>query len=127
HTMGEPPGRCLLTPIFQANLLIQPVLTFLFTLAALVGGNLIFTQVLHRRTLAYQARVLDALNADDVLLALLKALTFGATIALVGYQTGRQDTRSAEDVGRASRTAVVLASTIIILADLVLSHVLAVW
>ena len=52
------------------------------------------------------------------------SLVFGLIIALTGYQIGKNTGRSASEVGRASRSAVVYASMFIIMANLILNQLL---
>ncbi len=121
-TLKETPERYLLTPIIQAVLLLQPLLTLLFIGSALTGGYVYVTIGSLIRPRVYGYGILTAFNEVGLGIVVVKALVFGVIIALAGYQIGKTTGRSSGAVGRASRSAVVYASMFIIIADLILNQ-----
>ncbi len=67
----------------------------------------------------FQQQVFDALVFADVLPALTKSIFFGLAIGVVGCYKGFTTEKGTEGVGRAAHSAVVLASLLIFILDLV--------
>ena len=67
----------------------------------------------------FNQQVLDALVFADVLPALIKSIFFGLAIGVVGCYKGFTTEKGTEGVGRAAHSAVVLASLLIFILDLV--------
>jgi phospholipid/cholesterol/gamma-HCH transport system permease protein len=61
----------------------------------------------------------QAVSANQVLFGLVKSVTFGALIAIIGCRSGLSAGRSAADVGRAATTAVVVGIVGVIALDAV--------
>jgi len=121
-TMQETPERYLLTPILQAIVLLQPLLTLLFALEAMAGGYYYTVTAALLRPIVFEVHATAAFDSAGLWTAGIKSMVFGAIIALSGYVAGKNTGRSANEVGRATRGAVVYASVFIIIADLVLNQ-----
>ena len=67
----------------------------------------------------FQQQVFDALVFSDVFPALIKSVFFGLAIGVVGCYKGFTTEKGTEGVGRAAHSAVVLASLLIFILDLV--------
>lgn len=67
----------------------------------------------------FQQQVLDALVFSDVLPAITKSIFFGLAIGVVGCYKGFTTEKGTEGVGRAAHSAVVLASLLIFILDLI--------
>lgn len=67
----------------------------------------------------FQQQVFDALVFADVLPALTKSVFFGLAIGVVGCYKGFTTEKGTEGVGRAAHSAVVLASLLVFILDLV--------
>jgi phospholipid/cholesterol/gamma-HCH transport system permease protein len=63
--------------------------------------------------------VFDSLVFSDLLPALTKSIFFGLAIGVVGCYKGFTTQKGTEGVGRAAHSAVVLASLLIFILDLV--------
>jgi len=59
----------------------------------------------------------------DLLPAVIKTFFFGAVIGLVGCYKGYTAGRGTESVGKAANSAVVLASLLVIIVDLIVVQV----
>mgnify|MGYP001203507500 FL=1 len=67
----------------------------------------------------FQQQVFDSLVFGDLLPALIKSIFFGLAIGVVGCYKGFTTMKGTEGVGRAAHSAVVLASLLIFILDLV--------
>ncbi|MBK7556401.1 MAG: ABC transporter permease [Flavobacteriales bacterium] len=67
----------------------------------------------------FQQQVFDSLVFSDVFPALIKSVFFGLAIGVVGCYKGFTTEKGTEGVGRAAHSAVVLASLLIFILDLV--------
>lgn len=67
----------------------------------------------------FQQQVFDSLVFSDLLPALTKSVFFGLAIGVVGCYKGFTTMKGTEGVGRAAHSAVVLASLLIFILDLV--------
>jgi phospholipid/cholesterol/gamma-HCH transport system permease protein len=67
----------------------------------------------------FHQQVFDALAFADVLPALIKSIFFGLAIGVVGCYKGYTTEKGTEGVGRAAHSAVVMASLLIFILDLV--------
>ena len=67
----------------------------------------------------FQRQVFDSLVFSDLLPALTKSVFFGLAIGVVGCYKGFTTMKGTEGVGRAAHSAVVLASLLIFILDLV--------
>ena len=90
--------------------------------ACAVGAYLVAVQLLGLDSGVYFSSMNEAVDfRGDIVGSLLKALVFGALIALVATYRGYTSGRSAEAVGRATTSTVVTASVCILLADYVVT------
>lgn len=122
RVIGIDPVRYLAAPILLAMLIMLPCLTILGNLMGLLGGA-IFTGIELQMPLAvYASRTLEILTVTDLMQGLSKSLVFGVLIALVGLSNGFQVRGGAEGIGRATTRAVVMAISLIVIADMFLTY-----
>lgn len=122
RTMAVDPMHYVVGPKALALTLAMPLLSCLFIVFAIGGAYLIGVQLLGLDAGVYFASLEDAVEfRTDVVGSLLKALVFGALIALVATYRGYTSGRSAEAVGRSTTSTVVTASVCILLADYVVT------
>jgi phospholipid/cholesterol/gamma-HCH transport system permease protein len=122
RTMAVDPMHFVVGPKALALTLALPLLSCLFIVFAILGAYLIGVQLLGLDAGVYFSGLEDAVELrTDVAGSLLKALVFGALIALVATYRGYTSGRSAEAVGRATTSTVVTASVCILLADYVVT------
>ena len=72
----------------------------------------------------FQQQVFDSLVFSDVLPALIKSVFFGLAIGVVGCYKGYNTEKGTEGVGRSAHSAVVVASLVIFILDLVAVQVI---
>ncbi|MFG0318515.1 MAG: MlaE family ABC transporter permease [Planctomycetota bacterium JB042] len=121
--MSIDPLDFLVMPRILALGLMCPVLTFLGDIVGIIGGGFISEQQLQIPWTLYVRQVIESLTTPaestglpkDLWCGLLKALVFGLTIATIGCSTGLRATGGALGVGRATRGAVVISFTLIII------------
>jgi phospholipid/cholesterol/gamma-HCH transport system permease protein len=115
-TMGLEPVRFLVVPRVLAAIAVVPALTMLTSLAALLGGLVVF------RSLGYPAvtfvsRIAEMVVPADVIGGLGKAMVFGVIVAAVGCLRGLETGKGADAVGVSTTSAVVSGIIGIAIAD----------
>ena len=120
--MSVDPIDVVATPRALAMTTVMPLLSALFIVCGLFGGYLVGVGLMGVDAGSYMSSLKSAVDfRDDVVGSLLKALVFGALIALVATYRGFTSGRSAEAVGRATTSTVVTASVCILLADYIVT------
>jgi Permease MlaE len=111
----------LVTPRVLAITLILPVLTILADAVGLIGGWFIsVTQLGVGSTYFYNSLMRD-LVLGDLTSGLGKSVVFGFLIVIVACHRGLTATGGADGVGRATTSAVVVASISILVSDFFLT------
>jgi phospholipid/cholesterol/gamma-HCH transport system permease protein len=117
QTLGIPPMEFLVLPRIVALALMMPLLTVFANICGILGGMLIGTAMLDITPIAYYNQTSGAVPINDWAVGLVKALLFGAVVAIVGCWRGMRCQRSAAAVGAAATSAVVLCIVLIIIID----------
>jgi len=123
--------RFLVLPRFLALTLMGPLLTLLADFIGIVGGGIVAAARLGVSPVYYYHSTIDTLRGNDLFgilpkdlyVGLLKALIFGATIAVVGCASGVRARNGAEGVGRATRFAVRASILLIVVFDYVITGI----
>jgi phospholipid/cholesterol/gamma-HCH transport system permease protein len=115
--LGVPPVEFLVLPRVLALTLAMPLLYVYACAVGLLGGLVVSTLMLQLSVTAYAVQTQDAINASNFVLGGLKALVFGALVALIGCHRGLRAGRSSADVGAATTAAVVHSIVAIIVVD----------
>lgn len=128
-TMGIDPLGYLIAPRLLAAVVIFPILTVFFTLVGGAGGFVSASVMMGLDGPTYWSAARDALQPEDVVECLLKALVFGAvTIAIcarTGFTTDRRTkVAGARAVSASTTRAVVFASITVLAADFLLTSLL---
>lgn len=121
--MGLDPISFLVLPRVIAVTIVQPALTALATLLGIAGGLLVASLEglpLH----AVYLRMQEALTVDDFVLGGLKSLLFAWIVAFSGCYMGLATRGAANNVGRSTTRAVVVAIFAIVVTD---SFVTTLW
>jgi phospholipid/cholesterol/gamma-HCH transport system permease protein len=103
-----------------ALMLVMPVLTITMDFAGIVGGYAAETSVSGMPWRLYLERAFSYISYSDIVLGTLKTVVFGFLVAVVASYLGFTTSRGTEGVGEASTRAVVMASVLIILSDVIL-------
>jgi len=124
ESLGRSPASHLLVPRILACIVMIPVLTVIADLVGIASGWYFAQQVLPltNSDFTYGAR---AFWRDfDAYYSVIKAFFFGLSIAVISTYMGFTTQQGAEGVGKATTTAVVASSVLILLLDTVLAQVL---
>jgi phospholipid/cholesterol/gamma-HCH transport system permease protein len=119
ETLRLDPLRFLVLPRVIALTLMLPLLTLLAEAVAIGGGLVITTAELELTPGVYLRSTRDALDTWDVAGGVIKAVVFGALIALISCERGLATRGGAEGVGRSTTAAVVASLFSLIAADAV--------
>jgi phospholipid/cholesterol/gamma-HCH transport system permease protein len=118
-TLGVPAEEFLVLPRVVTLSLLMPLFFLYGSAFALAGGLLVATPILGLSPAAYLAQTQDAIGGANFAIGALKALVFGAVVALIGCHQGLRASRSAAGVGAATTSAVVNSIIAVIALDAV--------
>ena len=121
RAMGTDPSRKLVTPRVLATVLMLPLLTALNDFIGLLGGCVASVFSLRLNAVEFWTRAIDALDFADIMQGMMKPVVYGFILATVGCYKGLTVRGGTQGVGRATTQAVVVASVLIIAADLFLT------
>lgn len=115
---GTNPFRYLIVTRILATTLMLPVLSSLSNAVSLYGAYL---GVNIRGSVSwhlYWSQVFEALSYGDVVPSIIKTFFFGFAIGVVGCYKGFNSRKGTEGVGRSANAAVVVASLMVFIIDL---------
>lgn len=115
--MGVDPFEALVFPRFLALLVTIPLLTFVATLAGLVGGLTVTWTVLDIGPSFFFGRILEYVGPEHFWVGMSKAPVMAAVIAGIGCRQGMEVGGDVESLGRRVTSAVVQAIFAIIMID----------
>lgn len=116
-TLGIRPVDFLVIPRMVALVVMMPLLTLYANALGIIGGMVIAQTLLDIPPRAYWIEMLTIVDTSDLMTGLIKAVTFGAMVAVSGCLRGLQADRSAAGVGRAATSSVVTSILLIVIAD----------
>ncbi len=122
-TLSTHPMKFLTLPRVLAAGLTVPVLVAVGDVIGIFGGYLVGTLRLGFTSASYLENTVNFLERLDIVSSLVKGAAFGLLAALAGCYAGMQSARGAQGVGRATKSAVVAASVLILAANFVLTEV----
>jgi phospholipid/cholesterol/gamma-HCH transport system permease protein len=122
-TLSTDPMKFLTLPRVLAATLAMPVLVAVGDTIGIMGGYLVAVARLEFNAATYLSNTVDFLQLWDILSGLVKGAVFGFIVALMGCYYGMTSGRGAHGVGRATKTAVVVASVLILAANYLLTEV----
>ena len=121
RAMGTDPSRKLVTPRVVAGILMVPLLTALNDFIGLLGGCVASVFSLRLDAVQFWTRAINALDFADIMQGMLKPVIYGFILTSIGCYKGLTVRGGTQGVGRATTQAVVVASVLIIAADLFLT------
>lgn len=121
-TLSTNPLKYLVAPRLAAATLALPVLVLIGDVLGIMGGFLVGIGRLGFNPGVYLSNTIDFLEVADVTSGLIKAAVFGFIIALMGCYHGYNSGRGAQGVGRATTSAVVSASVLILASNYFLTE-----
>lgn len=122
-TLSTHPMKYLTAPRVLAATLAGPLLVAVCDAIGIFGGYLVGTNRLGFNGAAYLTNTVNFLEYWDVASGLVKGAVFGFIVAIMGCYFGMNSGRGAQGVGRATKTAVVAASVLILAANYILTEV----
>jgi len=122
-TLSTNPMKYLVAPRLLAGTLAMPLLVVVADTLGVMGGWLIGTQQLGFASGAYLKATFDFLQFWDVASGLVKAAVFGFIVTLMGCWCGYNSGGGAQGVGRATTSAVVSSSILILAFDYILTSI----
>lgn len=124
ESLGRSPASHLLIPRVLAGLLMIPILTVFANVMAVVAGWFLVKQVLPITDADFVYGMQYYWRPFDGWYSIIKAFFFAGAITLIPCYVGFNTKQGAEGVGRATTTAVVNASVLILLLDVLLAKIL---
>ncbi len=123
RALGTDPVQKLVTPRVIATAVMLPLLVIIADFVGLVGGWLIADFLLSIPSKQYWNSAWRALDWSDVAQGLLKPLVFALVISLIGCFYGLRTTGGTQGVGRSTTQAVVMATVLIFIFDLMITKI----
>jgi phospholipid/cholesterol/gamma-HCH transport system permease protein len=124
RALGTDPMKKLVTPRVVATVFMLFFLAIISDLVGLVGGLAIAKLLLRLDARQYWANAWESLVFQDVFMGLIKPVIFGFIIATVGCFYGMNARGGTQGVGKATTQAMVAASVLILMMDLIVTRFL---
>ncbi len=122
-TLRTDPYRFLIAPRMFAAVIALPLLVLVANVIGVFGGYLLAVYKLGFNAVGYLETSRRFLEADDIMMSMVKAAVFGFFIALMGCYHGFRSAGGAAGVGKATTNAVVSAFVLILLSNLLITIV----
>lgn len=126
RALGTDPTRKLVAPRLLALVITLPLLTVVADVIGIGGGWVVSSTLYGLPSSEFINSVRDGITADDVLGGVLKPLVFALLMGTIACHKGLKTEGGTVGVGRATTSAVVLASITVIIADFFLAKALQV-
>src|SRR5438552_1802084 len=124
RALGTDPVQKLVTPRLIATGVMLPLLTVIADFVGMFGGFLIAQFYLGLPARQYWNSVWQAIEwPKDVVQGLFKPLVFAIVISLIGCFYGLRTTGGTQGVGRSTTQAVVAATVLIFILDLLITKI----
>ncbi|MEY3249719.1 MAG: hypothetical protein RL742_1762 [Bacteroidota bacterium] len=120
---GTNPFKYLVVTRTLAATLMLPILVILSDSVSLFGSYLGINIYTFNSFQLYITQVMDSLAFYDVFPAFIKTFFFGFAVGIVGCYKGYHAEKGTEGVGRAANSAVVVASLLVFILDLLVVQV----
>jgi phospholipid/cholesterol/gamma-HCH transport system permease protein len=117
RTMGLDPVEILVLPRVIALVIALPILTFLGSIAALLGGELVAWSYGGMSPSIYLTRLRDAVSLHDFWIGMIKAPVMALIIGIVAATEGLKVKGSAESLGLQTTASVVKSIFLVIVLD----------
>jgi phospholipid/cholesterol/gamma-HCH transport system permease protein len=117
RTMGVDPADVLVLPRVAALVIAMPVLTFLGSMAALIGGGLVAWFYGGMSPEIFILRLRDAVSVHDFLVGMIKAPAMAMVVGVIACTEGMRVEGSAESLGLKTTTSVVKSIFTVIVLD----------
>lgn len=109
----------VVTRIFACTFIL-PILTIYVIFISLIGAYIAVLLVQNMTFEFYISSVIKSVEFGDAIPGILKTFVFGLIVGVVGSYKGYNASNGTEGVGKASTTAVVISSLLILIFDMIL-------
>ena len=121
YVLKSDPIDYLVIPRVIACCVMLPILTIVSLVMGSIGGIFVATTIYKISQATFIESIQTFLQVWDLVSALVKAVIFGALIAIIGCNWGLTTTGGAKGVGQSTTTAVVIALIAIFICNFFLS------
>ncbi len=123
ESMAVNPIQYLVVPRIIASILMFPVLTMVFNVIGYGGGFVMGVYVAQIPIGPFLDHTREFMEPSDIMHGLLKAVIFGAIVAVITTWRGYAATGGAKGVGEGTTRGVVMSSIAILVADYVITFI----
>lgn len=120
---GTNPFKYLVVTRVLATTLMLPLLCIIGDVMALSGAYFATNMNSYTSFTLYWNEVFSGLEYSDIIPAFIKTFFFGFAVGIVGCYKGFSSENGTEGVGRSANSAVVLASILIFITDLIVVQI----
>ena len=124
ETMALDPFKYLVSPKMIGAVIALPLLCAVYDVVGIYGGYLVGVKLLGVNPGAYFSGMENDVEWKDVYSGIVKSLSFGVIISWVCCYKGYYAAHGAEGVSRATTSAVVMSSVLVLVWDYFLTSVL---
>jgi phospholipid/cholesterol/gamma-HCH transport system permease protein len=124
RALGTDPIRKLVTPRMIAMVTMLPLLVAVADMVGLFGGFIVAYFTLRLGAVQFWTRAIDALEGGDLVQGMAKPVIFGFIISTVACFQGLRVKGGTQGVGRATTSAVVISSVMVLVFDFFLAKIL---
>ena len=124
RAMALEPFKYLVSPKIVAGVMVLPLLCAVFDVVGIFGGYLVGVKLLGVNPGAYVSQMEMSVEWRDVYSGFIKSISFGLIITWVCCYKGYYVGHGAEGVSRATTSAVVMSSVLVLVWDYFLTSVL---
>lgn len=121
---GVSPLKKLVTPRVISSIVMLPVLTLIGDAISLLGGYYISVFVSHQSGYFYWNQIKEILDFENIFTGLSKPFIFGYLISCISCYMGLSTRGGSAGLRKATTTAVVIATIMIIVSDFMMTRVL---
>ncbi|MCM2356779.1 MAG: MlaE family lipid ABC transporter permease subunit [Geobacteraceae bacterium] len=124
RTMALEPFKYLVSPKIVGAVIAVPLLCAIFDVVGIYGGYLVGVKLLGVNPGAYFHEMEKSVEWKDVYSGIIKSISFGVIISWVCCYKGYYAGHGAEGVSRATTSAVVMSSVLVLIWDYFLTSIL---
>jgi phospholipid/cholesterol/gamma-HCH transport system permease protein len=118
------PIRYLAAPRFFSGFVMFPIIITIGVFVAVIGGFAVGNIFMDLSAQTYFGEIPVWFKMQDLRIMLVKSITFGGIVCLIGTQVGLSTSGGAEGVGQATIKAFVNAAVLILISDYMLALIL---
>ncbi len=122
-SMAVSPLQRLVSPRLLAGVIVFPLLTALCDLIGIFGAYLVGVELMGLSSGAFFGEMQDKIEMHDINVGVWKSIVFGMLVTWICCYKGYHCGHGAEGVGKATTSAVVLSSVLILVSDYFLTSI----